>query len=191
MIGLLGGSFDPIHHGHLLVAQSLRESLGLEQLWLVPAGQQPFKAGQHRASGAQRAAMVALAIADQPGMMLERLEVEREGPSYSVETLRTLRTRNPAAQFALLIGADAARDLPKWYQAEALPGLAEVIAFGRAGVAAEAHPLISRRVTVPAIEISATGIRRRVAEGKSIRYWVPDAVAAYVAEHGLYRKTEA
>lgn len=190
MIGLLGGSFDPIHHGHLLVAQVLLETLELEELRLVPAREQPFKIGQHGATPEDRAAMVALALEGEPRLRLERLELERPGPSYSVDTLRALKLREPDRRFLLLIGADAARDLPKWREAEALPGLAEVVAFGRAGAPAEAHRLVSRRVEVPAVEISATEIRRRVAAGRSIRYWVPEVVAGFIARRGLYRKTE-
>ncbi len=187
----MGGSFDPIHHGHLLAAQSLYETLGLSAVWLVPAGQQPFKAGQHAASAEDRAAMVALAIDGVPHFKLERLELERPGPSYTVDTLQALRSRLPGQRFGLLVGADAAKDLPKWHLADVLPGLAEVIAFGRGGLPAEAHPLVSRQVEVPVVQISATEIRRRVAGGRSIRYWLPEAVAQYIARRGLYRKTEA
>lgn len=190
MIGLLGGSFDPIHHGHLLVARVLMESLELDELRLMPAREQPFKAGQHGAAPEDRAAMVALALEGETRLVLERLELERPGPSYSVDTLRALRIREPDQRFVLLVGADAALDLPKWHQADALPGLAEIVAFGRAGAPARPHRLVSRRVEVPAVEISATEIRRRVAAGRSIRYWVPDAVAAYITRRGLYRKTE-
>jgi len=190
MIGLLGGSFDPVHHGHLVAARVLMERLELEELRLIPAAQQPFKVGRHGASAEDRAAMLDLALAGESGLRLERVEVERAGPSYTVDTLRQLRHREPGRRFVLLIGADAARDLPQWREAEALPGLAEIVAFGRAGRPAEAHPLVGRRVDVPAMDISATEIRQRVAEGKSIRYWVPDAVAEYIARRGLYRKTE-
>jgi nicotinate-nucleotide adenylyltransferase len=191
MIGLLGGSFDPIHHGHLIVAQSLHEILGLAEVRLLPAREQPFKTGLHGASAEDRAAMVALAIENEPYLRLERLELERPGPSYSVDTLRELRRREPGSRFALLLGADTVRDLTKWREAEALPGLAEIVAFGRAGAEPEDSGLVGRRVRVPSMQISATEIRRRVADGRSIRYWVPDAVAQYIARRGLYRKTEA
>ncbi len=189
MIGLLGGSFDPVHHGHLVAARVLLEELGLQELRLMPAAEQPFKVGQHGASAEDRAAMVELAITGETGLVLEKAEVERRGPSYTVETLRALQRREPGQRFVLLVGADAARDLPKWREAAALAGLAEIVAFGRAGLAAESHPLVSRTVAVPALDISATEIRRRVEAGKSIRYWVPDVVADYIARRGLYRKT--
>lgn len=191
MIGLLGGSFDPVHHGHLIVGQVLLDRLGLRELRFVPAYGQPLKDGRHGASAADRVAMVERAIQGEPRFALELAEVEREGRSYTVDTLRQLRGKEPGAEFVLLIGADAARDLPLWREAAALTELAEVVAFDRAGTAAESSPLIHRQVEVPAVDISSTEIRRRVAAGVSIRYWVPDAVATYIAEHGLYRKTEA
>lgn len=191
MIGLLGGSFDPVHHGHLIVGQVLLDRLGLRELRFVPAYGQPLKDGRHGASAADRVAMVERAIQGEPRFALELAEVEREGRSYTVDTLRQLRGKEPGAEFVLLVGADAARDLPLWREAAALTELAEVVAFDRAGTAAESSPLIHRQVEVPAVDISSTEIRRRVAAGVSIRYWVPDAVATYIAEHGLYRKTEA
>ncbi|HEX5634338.1 MAG TPA: nicotinate-nucleotide adenylyltransferase [Gemmatimonadales bacterium] len=187
MIGLLGGSFDPIHHGHLLVGQAAVEQLGLEELRFMPAGEQPFKRGRHAVAAERRAEMVALAIAGEPRFRLERAEVERPGPSYTVDTLRALRAREPGAEFAVLVGADAAAELPLWHEAAELPRLARIVVFERAGEAAPASPMVTGRIAVPALELSATAIRARVAAGLSIRYWVPDAVADYVAAHGLYR----
>jgi nicotinate-nucleotide adenylyltransferase len=186
MVGLLGGSFDPIHHGHLLVARSVLESLGLESLRFVPARQQPFKQGAHGATPEQRAAMVVAAIADEPRFTLERAELERAGPSYTVDTLRALRAREPDADLVLLIGADAAADLATWREAEAIPQLARVVAFARAGAAPVAGSLIWRTVAVPAIDISATDVRERVRAGKPIRWLVPDAVARYISAGRLY-----
>ena len=185
-IGLLGGSFDPIHHGHLIVAQALVEALGLEELRFVPAREQPFKQGRHRAPAELRARMVGLAIAGEPKLALEFAELGRPGPSYSVDTLRLLREREPGRELVLLVGADAAADLPLWREVEALPALARIVAFGRPGSAGTRSPLIERIVPVPWVEISATDIRRRVREGLSIRYRVPDAVAEIIAAHGLY-----
>lgn len=191
MIGLFGGSFDPIHHGHLIVAQTLVEALGLAELRFMPACEQPFKVGRHRAPAALRAEMVARAIAGQPAFSLERSELEREGPSYTVETLRDLRQREPEGEFAVLLGSDAALELDAWKEAAAIPGLARIVVFRRAGGTPPASSLVSQAVEVPAVEISATEIRARVARGKSIRYWVPDAVAELIASHGLYQHGEA
>lgn len=186
MIGLFGGSFDPIHHGHLLVAQAVLEELGLDELRFLPAREQPFKVGRHQASAEDRARMVALAIAGEPRFGLERVELEREGPSYTVDTLLALRAREPGREFALLVGADAARELPTWHQAGRLPALATLVVFARPGSAVPPLPWPVRLVGVPALPISATAIRRRVAAGRSIRYWVPDPVAEYVSARGLY-----
>jgi nicotinate-nucleotide adenylyltransferase len=185
-IGLFGGSFDPIHHGHLIVAQAVVEALGLEQLRFLPAREQPFKVGRHLAPPELRARMVALAIAGEPRFALERAELERPGPSYTVDTLRYLREREPDRRFALLIGADAARELPEWREAGALPALAELVVFTRAGSEVPELPWPVQVVPVPAVGISATEVRRRVALGRSIRYWVPDAVGEAIRAAGLY-----
>jgi nicotinate-nucleotide adenylyltransferase len=188
MIGLFGGSFDPIHHGHLIVARCVLEELRLDELRFVVAREQPFKVGRHRAPAEARARMVELAIAGDPAFRLERIELEREGPSYTVDTLRALRAREPEAAFALLVGADAARELPQWREADTLHRLAELVLVARPGAALPRLPWAVRSVTVPAIEISATEVRQRVRAGRPIRYWVPDGVAAYIASQGLYRE---
>lgn len=187
MVGLFGGSFDPIHAGHLIVGRAVAEALGLEELRFVPTGEQPLKRGRHQASARHRTAMVAAAIAGEPGLALEPLEAERPGPSYTVDTLRALRAREPGRAFAVLVGADAAAELDQWHEAAALPGLARLVAFARPGAPRPAHSLLHEVVEAPAVEISSTAIRRRVAAGRSIRYLVPDAVAEYIATHGLYR----
>jgi nicotinate-nucleotide adenylyltransferase len=190
VVGLFGGSFDPIHHGHLLVGLTALEALGLETLRFVPAHSQPFKAGRHRASPAQRAAMVELAIAGEPRFALERIELDRGGPSYTVDTLRALRAREPGVEFALLVGADAAAELPAWREADALPGLARVVALTRGTTPAPAGPLVWRTLAVPAIEVSATDVRARVRAGLPVRWRVPDAVARYIAAERLYLDQE-
>jgi nicotinate-nucleotide adenylyltransferase len=186
MIGLFGGSFDPVHHGHLIVAQVAREALGLDTLRFVPAREQPFKQGRHRSSPDDRAAMLSLAIAPTPGFDLERAELDRPGPSYTVNTLRALRAREPRAEFVLLLGADAAAELSDWREADRIPELARVVVFARPGSAVPASPAISQIINVPAIDISATEVRRRVGSGQPIHYWVPDAVAEYISRHRLY-----
>ena len=186
MVGLLGGSFDPVHHGHLIVGRVAAEVLGLDALRFVPAREQPFKRGQHRASAEHRAAMLELAIAGSPGFAVERAELGRPGPSYTVDTLRAIHAREPGIRLTLLLGADAANELDAWHQAEKIPSLATVVVFARAGTPAPRSRLIARSIEVPAIEISATEIRRRVTEGLPIRYWVPDPVAEYVTLHRLY-----
>ena len=190
MVGLFGGSFDPIHHGHLLVGLAAIEGLGLESLRFVPAHTQPFKAGRHGATPEQRAAMVALAIEGEPRFVLERVELDRGGPSYTVDTLRALKAREPGLEFALLVGADAVAEIGSWREAEALPSLARIVALTRGGAHAPASPLVWRTLTVPAIEISATEVRNRVGAGAPVRWRVPDAVERYIATERLYLEQE-
>lgn len=185
-VGLFGGSFDPIHHGHLIVGQAIAEALALDELRFVPAREQPFKVGLHAASAEARCRMVALAIEGEPRFRLERAELDRPGPSYTVDTLRLLREREPAHRFTLLIGADAARELPSWREAGALAELAELVLFARARADLPTLPWPHRVVTVPVVDISATTIRWRVVEGRSLRYWVPDAVAEFIQVERLY-----
>lgn len=189
-VGLFGGSFDPIHHGHLIVGRVAAEALGLDELRFVPARAQPFKAGGHAAPAAARAEMLALAVAGDSHFRVEGVELDRPGPSYSVDTLETLRGREPGTAFTLLLGADAAQELSAWHRATDLPALARLVVFARPGTAIPVSPLLGGTVEVPALAISATEIRRRVREGRSIRYWVPDAVAEYVARHRLYLDPE-
>jgi nicotinate-nucleotide adenylyltransferase len=183
---LFGGSFDPVHVGHLVVAETLADVLDVTVRFL-PAREQPFKRAAHVASPEQRAEMLGLAVAGNPRFRVERIELDLPAPSYTVRTLRALAAREPGNRFALLLGADAAAELASWYGAEALPQLADVVAFARPGAELSVHPLISRVVRVPALDISATSIRERVAQCRSIRYLVPDAVRDYIATHGLYR----
>jgi nicotinate-nucleotide adenylyltransferase len=186
VIGLLGGSFDPVHHGHLIIAQVALETLGLESVRFLPAREQPFKQGRHRSSPEDRAAMLQLAIAGHSQFQVDRTELERAGPSYTVDTLRELRRTCPKAEFVLLLGADAAAELPAWREADEIPRLAKVVVFARPGSAVPVSPSIHRVIDVPAIDIAATTVRSRVARGRPIRYWVPDTVAEYISRHRLY-----
>jgi nicotinate-nucleotide adenylyltransferase len=185
-VGLLGGSFDPVHHGHLIVGQAAAETLGLAALRFVPAREQPFKRGRHAAQPEDRAAMLNLAIDRHVGFELERAELDRPGPSYTVETLRALKARDPGAELVLLLGADAAAELEQWHKASEIPSLARVVVFARAGSVVPDSALIHQAIRVPAVDISATDVRRRVREGRSIRYFVPDSVADYISRHRLY-----
>jgi len=185
-VGLLGGSFDPIHHGHLLVAQAAVEVLGLDELRFVPARQQPFKVGHHGASVKDRLRMVEMAIAGEPRFALEQSEIDRSGPSFTVDTLRTLRDREPGQAFVLLVGADAAAELPTWHQAEEIPRLARVVMFARPAGPDSRTVGGFEAIRVPQVDISASEIRRRVRAGQSIRYWVPDAVRDHITARRLY-----
>ena len=188
MEALFGGSFDPVHIGHLIVAEALAETLAA-RIRFLPAREQPFKGTAHRATPDQRAAMLDLAVAGNPRLAVERIELELPVPSYSVRTLRALAARHPGQgnRFTLLLGADAARDLPQWWEVESLPGLADVVVFARPGAVIPPHRLITRVVEVPAVDLSATAVRDLVRRGQSIRYLVPEAVREYIAAAGLYR----
>jgi nicotinate-nucleotide adenylyltransferase len=190
MVGLFGGSFDPVHHGHLIVGQVAAEKLRLDSLRFVPAREQPFKQGLHRSSSDHRAAMLSLAISGAPGFELERTELDRPGPSYTVQTLKQLRQREPRSELILLLGADAAAELSAWHQAELIPELARVVVFARPGALVPKASSIAQVIEVPAVDISATEVRRRVSRGQPIRYWVPDPVAEYIARHRLYLDPE-
>jgi nicotinate-nucleotide adenylyltransferase len=190
MIGLFGGSFDPVHHGHLIVGMVAAEKLKLDSLRFVPAREQPFKAGRHRTSAEHRAAMLALAVAGTPGFSVEPSELQRPGPSYTVDTLRHLRDREPGAKFVILLGADAAAELPAWKEADRLQDLARIVVFARPGSPVADSAWVSRVIEVPAIDISATEVRRRAHLGLSVRYWVPDPVAEYITTHRLYLDPE-
>ena len=188
MEALFGGSFDPVHVGHLVAAEAAAETLGVKVRFL-PAREQPFKRAAYVATPEQRIAMLELAVAGNPRFAVEPIELGLPTPSYTVRTLRALAEREPGNRFALLLGADAARELPDWWEVAALPALADVVVFGRPGFAVEGGDgvVVTRVIEVPGIGVSATGVRERVQRGRSIRYLVPDAVRAYIAAHGLYR----
>jgi len=170
----------------MMVAEAAADELGATVRFL-PAREQPFKRAAHQASAEQRAAMLDLAVHGNPRLGVERIELGLPTPSYTVRTLRALAEREPGNRFLLLLGADAARDLAAWWEVEALPGLADVVIFARPGTTVPRHPLISRVIPVPSIDLSATEVRERVKQRRSIRYLVPEAVREYIAAHGLYR----
>ena len=196
-IGVVGGTFDPVHHGHLVAAEEVRACLDLDRVLFVPAGQPPHK---RRAvtPAADRVAMLAAAIADNPAFAISRVEVDRPGPSYSVDTLARLRAElGPEDELYFVVGMDMLADLPHWHQPERLADLARLVAVTRPGfppfdlarlegIVPNAGAAI-RIVPVPELRISATDLRRRVATGRPIRYQVPAAVEAYIRERGLYR----
>ncbi len=185
-VTLFGGSFDPVHVAHLIVAQAAAEALGA-RVHFLPAREQPFKRTAHGATPEQRAAMLDLALAGDARFAVERIELTLPVPSYTLATLEALAARDPGNRFTLLLGADAARDLPAWHRVDELPRFADVVVLARPGATPPTHPLVQRVVDVPALDVSATAIRARVARGASIRYLVPEAVREYITIHGLYR----
>jgi nicotinate-nucleotide adenylyltransferase len=197
-IGVLGGSFDPIHVGHLSIAGEVRERLALSRMLFVPAGQPPHKLGKRLTDATHRLAMVRLAIERDPHFELSRVDIDRPGPCYSVDTVRLLiQAWGEGTQIYFTIGADSLAELPTWYRPEELLRLCQVVAVGRPGYCARPEDLADRFPDAPPVlylelarlvDVSSTDIRRRVAEGRSIRGMVPEAVERYIHEHDLYRK---
>ena len=182
-IGVFGGSFDPVHHGHLIAAAALAESLELVEVKLMVARSQPLKAEGHWATAEQRAEMVELAVRGDAKLRADRRELAREGPSYMVDTLRALRAERADAELVLLLGVDAASRLDQWREPEAISQLCRVETFAREGIG-------EAGIRVPRVDISSSAIRALVRAGRSIRYWVPEAVADYIVAHRLYREDQ-
>jgi nicotinate-nucleotide adenylyltransferase len=190
-LGILGGTFDPPHVGHLLLALDALDALGLDRLLLIPAARQPLKSNAAMTDAPHRLAMTQLLAAADPRLAVDGSEVERGGLSFTVDTVRALRGAHPAATFFLLMGEDTAATLPQWREPSALAELVQVVVAER-GVSERPLPagFRAQRLTVRRVDVSATEIRARVREGRSIRGFVPDAVADYIAAHQLYRTTD-
>lgn len=196
-LGILGGTFDPPHVGHLVLGEEARLQLGLNRVLWVPAGVPWRKAERVVSPVEDRVEMVRRAIAGNAAFELCTVEAERPGPSYMVETLAALKERHADSKLVLIVGSDALQDLPNWSEAQRLVSMVGLAVAGRSddaeellSVAENALRGVSERVAwidMPRIEISSTELRRRVAEGRGARYLVPDAVAAYIEERGLYR----
>ncbi len=188
-LGLFGGSFDPVHLGHLLAASESADRLGLDRVEFVTAARPPHK--RPVAAPEARHEMVVLATARDGRFFPSRLELDHPGPSFTVDTLRRARRRWPEAELFFITGADAYRDVATWKEPEALFELATMVAVTRPGYdLARLDPFFRERVVVleiPGYEVSSTEVRRRVAEGRSIRYLVPFEVEVYIEKHGLYR----
>jgi nicotinate-nucleotide adenylyltransferase len=181
--GILGGSFDPIHHGHLILARAAIEELGLDRILFIPANMSPHKTDTTPATAQDRLAMLQLAITNEPGFEASDLELHRPPPSYTVDTLRELHARHPDDKFILLIGADNVAKFSTWREPEEILRLATPAVLDRAGGSpAHSWPVVQRLV-----DISSTDIRTRVAAGRSIRYLTPDAVCSYIEFNSLYR----
>jgi nicotinate-nucleotide adenylyltransferase len=186
-IGILGGTFDPPHIGHLLAASDAYEALGLDKLLFVPAAGQPLKSAI-MASPADRFAMVEMLVQGDPRFTADPIEIERGGLSFTVDTLRALHGRwkeDKTLALVLLLGADAAATLPQWREPGEVASLAEVVVLTRAGGAAA--PSMYKAIDTRRVDVSSTEIRARVRSGKSVRGFVPEPVAAYIESHGLYR----
>jgi nicotinate-nucleotide adenylyltransferase len=176
-IGVFGGTFDPPHIGHLIVAGDVHARLGLDRVLFVPSAVPPHKIARVRASADLRARMVRAATGGDPRFEVDELELRREGPSYTVDTLRELRDRFRGAELFFLIGMDALRDFPTWRAPDEILRMAQLAVVGSGTVL----------VPVTRIDLSATEIRRRIAAGESIRHLVSEPVREIIAREGLYR----
>jgi nicotinate-nucleotide adenylyltransferase len=189
-LGVLGGTFDPIHNAHLLLAEQAREQLGLKRVLFVPAGDPWRKAFRRVVPAEHRLAMTKLAVEDDPGFVVDDCEIRREGATYTADTLRELHKRHSRDELFLLLGEDALADLPFWREPDAIAELASIVVAPRGGVVLPELPFDADRVVrikMPYLEISSTDLRARAKAGRSLRYLVPPAVEAYIKEHKLYR----
>lgn len=192
----MGGTFDPIHFGHLLIAERAREEFGLDRIIFVPTGKPAHKKSYHISSAHRRWDMTCLAIESNPDFEASRVEIDREGTSYAVDTILELSRQNPGLKPYFITGMDAVMEILTWHRAQELPGLTEFVAAARPGydasvARAQLPPNFLERIhflTVPLIEISSTVIRQRVGQGLSIRYMAPRSVLEYIETEGLYRK---
>jgi nicotinate-nucleotide adenylyltransferase len=194
-LGLFGGTFDPIHLGHLILAEQCREACRLDRVWLVVTGTPPHKPGGRTAVG-HRLEMVRIAVAGNPALVASEIEAMRPGPHYSVDTLEAVRRDHAGDDLFFLIGADSLKDLPVWREPGRIAQLATIVVVNRPGIeevdesalpdfGPGTHAL--RSVTIPSVGIASSDLRRRLAEGRSIRYMVPRGVEAYIEAQTLYR----
>lgn len=197
-VGLMGGTFDPIHTGHLVLAEDVRDMFGLDEVLFIPAAKPPHKGGVATVTAEQRYLMAELATASNPAFHVSRMELDRQGPSYSWLTVTELQERYGAStDFYFITGSDAINLLDEWHRAHDLLARCHFIVSVREGVPLDEARLARsfgslatehiHRLATPALEISSTDIRERLARGASIRYIVPDAVADYIYKEGLYQ----
>ena len=198
LFGILGGTFDPIHFGHLVLAEKAREAFGLTKVIFVPAAIPPHKIGEVATSAANRLKMVELAIADHPGFAVSTVEIDREGPSYTIDTIREIKKNEPADQAALIMGFDSLLELDTWKNYQAILGEAKIITAFRPG-----YPVLRKEqdwpptiqayldriliLEAPLLDISSTWLRVELMYERSIRYLVPDRVRSFILENRLYR----
>jgi nicotinate-nucleotide adenylyltransferase len=200
-MGVFGGTFDPVHVGHLTMAEQCREQAGLDQVRFVPAARPPHKLDRIVSSFADRIEMLRLAVAGHPSFVIDDLEGTRPGPSFTVDTLEALAAAYPGTTFELILGGDTLGDLPGWRDPVRILEVADLLIVRRPGYAsvtpdqlrASLHlpssaRLRCREIDSPLVDISSHELRQRVAAGRSVRYWTPRAVECYIETHKLYRK---
>lgn len=197
-IGIMGGTFDPVHNGHLLIAENAYEQLSLDEVRFIPTGRSPHKQGTHITDGQHRLRMVELAIADNPAFVADARELRSDALSYSYVTLQKMHEKSPNDELYFIMGGDSLRDFKTWYHPELICSCATLVAAIRddcdrehlTTYAEELHQLFSadvRLIQTPNLSVSSSELRRRVAVGETIRYQVPEAVRAYIQNNRLYR----
>ena len=201
-IGVLGGTFDPVHYGHLLVAETCREQLGLNEVRFIPAAVPPHKLDERITDGHARADMLKLAVSGYPEFIVDRRELKRTGPSFTVDTLTELHGEFPGAEIFFLMGADSLRDLLTWRDPSRIAQLAALVACNRPGlppilpsqivdwVGAEIAPRVIS-IQIPGTDLSATELRERVRSGRSLRFRTPRAVEAYIQHNAIYAQRDS
>jgi len=198
-LGVFGGTFDPVHLGHLILAEQCREQGRLDQVVFIPAARPPHKQDKSLISFTERVEMLRLAVSGQPAFRIDELEKDRPGPSFTVDTLAQLRDRNAGAELFLLIGSDTLRDLPTWHQPVKILESTGLLVVPRPGwpipnaeevkkslALPDSFPLRLQICAIPQIEIASRDLRRCIAEGRSVRYMLPRAVEAYIGDKKLY-----
>lgn len=183
-IGILGGTFDPPHIGHLLIAEIVKDTLGLSKVLFVPTNEPPHK-GKALSTAADRLNMLQAALKNNDDFMIDTIELERTGKSYTIETIKTLRRLHPDNNFYFIIGADMVEYLPKWANIDELVQLVTFVGVKRAGFKLTSkYPI--EIVDVPMIDISSSEIRKRIFEKKTVKYFLPENVLSYIRERKLY-----
>lgn len=201
-IGVFGGSFDPLHLGHLILAEQSREQAKLDEVWFIPAARPPHKLDAPPTSFEHRVAMLRLILDKHSDFRIDTLEADRAGPSYTADTLEELHRRHPGNYWHYLLGSDSVPDLPKWHEPARIVAVAGLVVMERLGfptpTAAEVARMINvpptslrmQKINVPLIELASRDIRQRVATGGSIRFMVPEVIENYIHQHGLYRSSK-
>ena len=199
-IGVYGGTFDPVHFGHLILAETCREICNLDAVWFMPAAVPPHKLNETITPARQRIEMLKFAIAGNSRFRISTLELDRKGPSFTVDTLTQMKKEIPDAELFLLIGADSLDDFPTWREPLQILNLATVVAVNRGRHSTDIEPFRAAlgdeaaqqvlQVQMPAVDFSSTDLRARAAAGRSIRYLTPQPVAMYLQQQGLYRDAQ-
>ncbi|MGJ0867663.1 nicotinate-nucleotide adenylyltransferase [Enterococcus innesii] len=188
-VGILGGNFNPVHYAHLVMGEQVGQALGLDKVYFMPEYLPPHVDEKKTIPAEHRLAMLELAIADNPRFAVETIELERKGKSYTVDTMRELTAKNPDTNYYFIIGGDMVNYLPKWHQIDELMELVTFVGVRRPEVPIDSsYPIIW--IDIPLMDVSSTSIRKKVQQGCSVRYLLPDNVLHYIQEKGLYLDEE-